>query len=110
MDGQERDSGEMRVAAAVLRLAQNAPEAAVRALAPVLNGSAPLTNAHLWQVHAWLLEAIAHNALGDAGDARRALERALNMARPENLLVPFLLDPAPGLLDRHRRLGTAHAA
>ena len=45
-----------------------------------------------------------------AGAARRALERALNLAKPEGLLFPFLLDPAPGLLDRHRRLGTAHAA
>ncbi len=110
MDEMERDSGEMRVAAAVLRLAQSAPEAAVGALAPVLDGSAPLTNAHLWEVHAWLLEAIARDAVGDTGAARRALERALGLAKQEDLLFPFLLDPAPGLLDRHRRLGTAHAA
>ena len=69
----------------------------------------PLTNAHLWEVQAFLLEAIARDALGDAGAARRALERALDLAKPEGLLFPFLLDPAPGLLERHRRLGTAHA-
>ena len=110
MDGAERDSGEMRIAVAALRLAQDDPEAATVALAPVIEGSVPLTNAHLWEVQAFLLDAIARDALGDAGAARRALERALDVAQPEGLLYPFLADPAPDLLDRHRRLGTAHAA
>jgi LuxR family transcriptional regulator, maltose regulon positive regulatory protein len=105
----ERDSGQMRNAMAVLRLGQDDPEAATVALAPVIDGSMPLVNAHLWVVQAWLLEAIARDALGDAGAARRALERALHLAKPEGLLFPFLLDPAPGLLERHRRTGTAHA-
>jgi len=109
-DAAERDSGEMRIAAAALRLAQDDPQAATAALAPVIDGSVPLTNAHLWAVQAFLLDAIARDALGDAGAARRALERALDLARPEGLLFPFLLDPAPDLLERHRRQGTAHAA
>ncbi len=103
MDGAERDSGEMRIAVAALRLAQDDPEAATVALAPVIEGSVPLTNAHLWEVQAFLLDAIARDALGDAGAARRALERALDVAQPEGLLYPFLADPAPDLLDRHRR-------
>jgi LuxR family transcriptional regulator, maltose regulon positive regulatory protein len=110
MDEAERDSGPMRNAMAVLRLAQDDPNAATAALAPVLDGSVPLVYASLWVVQAWLLEAIARDALGDAAAARRALERALDLATPEGLLFPFLLDPAPGLLDRHRRLGTAHTA
>jgi LuxR family maltose regulon positive regulatory protein len=110
MDGAERDSGEIRIAVAALRLAQDDPEAAMVALAPVIDGSVPLTNAHLWEVQAFLLDAIARDALGDAGAARRALERALDVAKPEGLLYPFLADPAPDLLDRHRRHGTAHAA
>jgi LuxR family maltose regulon positive regulatory protein len=110
MDGTERDSGEIRVAVAVLRLAQDDPEAAMAALAPVVHGSVPLTNAHLWEVQAFLLDAIARDALGDAGAARRALERALHLAKPEGLLFPFLADPAPELLERHRRHGTAHTA
>ena len=69
MDGPERDSGEMRIAVAALRLAQDDPEAAVAALAPVLDGSVPLTNAHLWEVQAFLLDAIARDALGGAGAA-----------------------------------------
>jgi len=93
MDGPERDSGEMRVAVAALRLAQNAPEAATVVLAPIVDGSARLTNAHLWLVHACLLEAMARDALGDGRAARRALERALDLASPERLLFPFLIDP-----------------
>ena len=110
MDGPERDSGEMRNAIAVLRLAQDDPEAATQALAPVIDGSVPLTNAHLWIVQAFLLEAIARDALGDGAAARRALEHALDLAKPEGLLFPFLFDPAPGMLERHRRPGTAHTA
>jgi LuxR family maltose regulon positive regulatory protein len=109
MGAPERDSGQMRNAVAVLRLAQDDPKAATVALAPVIDGSVLLPNAHLWDVQAWLLETIARDALGETAAARRALERALQLARPEGLLFPFLLDPAPGLLDRHRRTGTAHA-
>ena len=49
------------------------------ALAPVLDGSAP---AHwsLWLVEAFLLEAIAQDALGDKAAAGHALERALDLA------------------------------
>jgi LuxR family maltose regulon positive regulatory protein len=109
MDGPERERGEIRIAEASLRLAQGNPKAATAVLAPVIDGSAPLPNAHLWEVHASLLQAIACDALGDAGAAGRALERALDRAEPERLLFPFLLDPAPDLLDRQRRPGTTHA-
>ena len=109
MDGPERERGEIRIAEASLRLAQDDPRAATAVLAPVIDGSAPLQNAHLWEVQASLLQAIACDALGDAGAVRRALERALDLAEPEGLLFPFLIDPAPDLLDRQRRHGTAHA-
>ena len=109
MDRPERESGEIRIAEASLRIAQDDPEAATAVLAPVIDGSAPLQNAHLWDVQAFLLQAIARAALGDAAAARRALEQALDRAEPEGLLFPFLYDPAPDLLDRHRRQGTAHA-
>ena len=110
MDGPDRESGEMRIAEAALRLAQDDPKAAAAVLAPVTSGSVLLEYAHLWTVQAFLLEAIARDALGDAGAAWRALEPALGHAEPESLLFPFLHDPAPALLDRHRREGTAHAA
>jgi LuxR family maltose regulon positive regulatory protein len=47
--------------------------------------------------------------LGDPAAAGRALERALDLAEPDGALSLFLLHPAPGLLERHARHGTAHA-
>jgi LuxR family transcriptional regulator, maltose regulon positive regulatory protein len=61
-------------------------------------------------VQAFLLEAIARDALGDPSAAGRALERALDRAEPDGALLAFLLHPAPGLLERHARQRTAHAA
>ena len=40
---QDRERGEIRIATAALRLAQDDPHAALAALAPVLDGSAPVT-------------------------------------------------------------------
>ena len=105
----DRERGEMRIAAAVLRLAQDDPRAAIAALAPVLDGSAPLVWP-TWLAQAFLLEAIARDALGDPGAADRALERALDLAEPDGALLWFLLHPVPGLLQRHARHRTAHAA
>jgi LuxR family transcriptional regulator, maltose regulon positive regulatory protein len=105
----DRDRGEMRVATAVLRLAQDDPHAATAALAPVLDGSAPVGWRFLL-AEAFLLEAIARDALGDPAAAARALERALDLAEPDGTLLWFLLHPAPGLLERHARERTAHAA
>jgi LuxR family maltose regulon positive regulatory protein len=105
----DRGHGEMRIAAAVLRLAQDDPRAAMAAVAPVLDGSAPVVWP-AWLVEAFLLEAIARDVLGDAGAAGRALERALDLAEPDGALLWFLLHPAPGLLQRHARRRTAHPA
>jgi LuxR family maltose regulon positive regulatory protein len=54
--------------------------------------------------------AIARDALGDPAAAGRALEQALDLAEPDGALLWFLLHPAPGLLERQARQGTAHAA
>jgi LuxR family transcriptional regulator, maltose regulon positive regulatory protein len=107
----ERDRGrrEMRVAAAALRLAQHDPAAATSALASVLDGSAR-GGWRSWLAEAFLLEAIARDALGDAPAAGVALERALDLAEPDGALLWFLLHPAPDLLERHARQRTAHAA
>jgi LuxR family transcriptional regulator, maltose regulon positive regulatory protein len=104
-----RDYGEMRIAAAVLRLAQDDPRAAIAAVAPVLDGSAPVVGS-AWLVEAFLLEAIAREALGDSGAAGRALERALDLAEPNGVLLWFSLHPVAGLLHRHARHRTAHPA
>jgi LuxR family maltose regulon positive regulatory protein len=54
--------------------------------------------------------AIARDAVGDSRAAASALERALDVAEPDGVLMAFLLTPAPGLLERHARQGTAHPA
>jgi LuxR family maltose regulon positive regulatory protein len=104
----DRDRGEVRIATAVLRLAQHDPDAATVALAPVLDGS--VVSWPTWLVQAFLLEAIARDALGDPAAAGRALERALDRAEPAGAVLTFLMHPAPGLLERHARQRTAHAA
>jgi len=109
MDAQERERGELRMALAGLRLAQDDPHSAIAALAPVLDGSAPLVWPG-WHAQPLLLEAIARDALGDEGAAASALERALDVAEPDGVLTAFLLHPAPGLLQRQSRQRTAHPA
>jgi LuxR family transcriptional regulator, maltose regulon positive regulatory protein len=106
---QDRDGGAMRTGLAVLRLAQDNPHAAIAALAPVLDGSAPVPWPG-WLAQALLLEAIARDAVGDPAAAGRALERALDLAEPDGALFWFLLHPAPDLLEWRARHGTAHAA
>ena len=105
----ERGSAEMRTAAAALRLACDDPQAAVAALAPVLDGSVPGVG-EARMVTALLLEARARDALGEAATGSRALERALDIAESNGVLLPFLLDPVPVLLERHRQYRTAHRA
>ena len=110
-DVNERDRGrrEMRIAAAALRLAQHDPGATTTVLAPVLDGSI-MGGWRSWLAEAFLLEAIARDALGDPAAAEHALEHALDLAEPDGALLWFLLHPAPGLLERHARQRTAHAA
>jgi len=103
----DRGHGEMCIAAAVLRLGQDDPCAALAAVAPVLDGSAPVIRS-AWLVEAFLVAAIAQDALGDPGAAGQALERALDLAEPDGVLLWFMLHPVPGLLQRHARNRTAH--
>jgi LuxR family transcriptional regulator, maltose regulon positive regulatory protein len=109
IDDKERETGEMHAALAVLRLAQGDPRAATLALEPILDGSAPLTRrASLSE--AFVLDATARDALGDSATAERALERALDIAESDGAVLPFLLHPVPGLLERHPRHRTVHAS
>ena len=110
LDERQRETAETHIVLAALRLAQNHPQAAADALAPVVDGSLPAGNHGTGLVQAFLLEAITRDALGDAQAAARALERTLELAEPDSVLLPFLLHPAPGLLDRHRCTCPAHAA
>jgi LuxR family transcriptional regulator, maltose regulon positive regulatory protein len=98
---QGRPSGEIRMALAALRISQDDPHAATVALAPVLDGAAPVPPT-TWLAHACVLEAIARDALGDPAAARDAMRRALDVAKPDGALTAFLLHPpARELFDRY---------
>jgi LuxR family transcriptional regulator, maltose regulon positive regulatory protein len=85
-------------------LAQHDPPAA--ALSHLLDGSVP--GRHLvCVVAALLLEAIAYDALGNPDAARNVLERVLDPAERDRMLVPFLIRPASPLSERHAEYRTA---
>jgi LuxR family maltose regulon positive regulatory protein len=99
----------MRIAEATLRLACDDPQGAADVLGPVLDGSVPGVR-QVWLVTALLLEARSRDALGDPALAGCVLERALDITESSGILLPFLLDPVPALLERHRQGRTAHPA
>jgi LuxR family transcriptional regulator, maltose regulon positive regulatory protein len=107
---QGQASGEIRMALAALRIAQGDPHAATVALAPVLTGAAPVPPT-VWLAHAYLLEAMARDALGDPAAAGDAMRRALALAGPEGALTAFLFHPpARELFDRYALGRGEHAA
>jgi LuxR family maltose regulon positive regulatory protein len=110
LDDTCRDAAEIRIVTAARAVDEGRPEAAVAALAPIVDPRALDGVQERWMIQALLLEAIARDALGDSGAVGRALELALNLAEPEGMLLPFLLFPAPELLERHATSRTAHAA
>jgi LuxR family maltose regulon positive regulatory protein len=105
----DRERVEIRIATAALRLAQDDPHAATIVLAPVLEVSAPVDR-RIPLAQAFLVEAIARDALGEASAAETAFERALDLAEPNGTSSLFLLYPAPGLLGRLAGHRTAHAS
>jgi LuxR family maltose regulon positive regulatory protein len=107
LDETVRNTGDIRIVAAALHLAQNDPEGAQAEIAPVIDGSAPMTWA-MWSISAYLLDAIARDGQHDVEGAHRALELALDKADPNDALLPFLLYPAPDLLRLHARRRTSH--
>jgi LuxR family maltose regulon positive regulatory protein len=101
--------GEPRAALAALRLAEGDQKAAIEALAPVLDGTAPVVRAGT-VIEALMLDALARDELGDHVAAERDIERALDVAEPDSLVFPFVVVPARALLERYPRHRTAHAA
>jgi len=109
LDDDVRATAQMRMVLVALRLAHDDPEGAVAALEPIFADGSPIVSPPR-EILALLLKASAEDALGDAGASSRALERALDVAEPHGLLIPFLLHPAPALLERHARLRTTHSS
>ena len=111
MDEEVRETSQMRVVLAALRLARDDPEAAVDILAPLLEATRPRSRR----------PSVGNPGVAAGGDrARRASaiparRRARSSARstlaePDGLLLPFLLYPtaellrAPGATSDHSRL------
>ena len=109
LDARDRETAQIRTALAALRLAQDDPQATTAALGPVLRGATAAVSLRPWVTQAFLLEATARDRLGDWDAAERATEHALALAQADGMLVPFLLHPAPGLLQRHARHCRSHA-
>ncbi|WP_280878934.1 LuxR C-terminal-related transcriptional regulator [Streptomyces pseudovenezuelae] len=108
LDDRQAAAGEIRNAAAVIRLAEKDPIGARRELRSVLDGTAPV-NSLLTPIEAHLLDALAWRELGDDRAVEAAVERALHLAEPDRMILPFATTGAWELLDalQHR---TSHAA
>jgi LuxR family transcriptional regulator, maltose regulon positive regulatory protein len=102
-------AGEIRNAAAAIRLAEHDPAGARRELEAVLDGSAPV-NPSLTLIEAHLLDALALQDLGDERAARVAVEGALHLAEPDRVILPFAMTGAWELLAALPLQVTAHAA
>jgi LuxR family transcriptional regulator, maltose regulon positive regulatory protein len=109
LDEQEAKSGEVRNADAVICLAEGQPAAALSALGSVLDGTAPVLG-YTTVIEAHLLAGLAHRELGDQRAANQAAERALGLAEPDRLVLPFVTTGAQELLEALPRHTTAHAA
>ncbi len=102
-------SGEIRNAQAVLCLAEGDLAGALGAVRHVLDGTAPVVG-YVTVVEAQLLAAFAHRELGDKRAANQAVERALALAEPDGLVLPFTMTGSQELLEALPRHETAHAA
>jgi LuxR family maltose regulon positive regulatory protein len=81
----------------------------VEALAPVIERRAPVLHAPWAAIEASLLDAAAYHELGDRHSAEGSIERALELAEPEGIILPFALASVPEMLERQRGHRTAHA-
>ncbi|TCO19667.1 LuxR family maltose regulon positive regulatory protein [Kribbella steppae] len=109
VDDHLASTGELRNAVAVLHLAEQQPAEARAELRSVLDGTAP-RNPVLTLIEANLLDALAARALGDDESARASAERALHLAEPDRILLPFVMTGAAPLLAGLPTHGTTHAA
>jgi LuxR family transcriptional regulator, maltose regulon positive regulatory protein len=106
---QRAEPGEIRNARAVIFLAEGDPAGALAALADVLGGTAPVIG-YVTVVETHLLAGLAHRQLGDQRAANQAAERALALAEPDRLVLPFAMTGSAELLKALPRHETAHAA
>ncbi len=109
MSEPERDNGEIREVRATLALAEDDPQTAVDVLAPALDGHAEVHHV-LVVIRSCILDALARDRLDESSAAEAALERALDLAEADSLILPFVHHPCRELLEQHPRHRTAHGA
>jgi LuxR family maltose regulon positive regulatory protein len=109
LPGQQASAGEIRNAAAVISLAGGAPARALAEAQAVIDGSAPVIG-FMTVIESQLLAGLAHRDLGDQRAAAQAAERALALAEPDRVVLPFAMTGARDLLGAIPRHETAHAA
>ena len=109
LSSEERDRAEMRLAAAAVHLGEGDPEHALAVLRPAIERSAPTIHPRTASMDALLFAAAAHNDMGDIRAVEESLERALDIANADGLILPFAMAPVRPLLERHPRHKTAHA-
>ncbi|HWG22604.1 AAA family ATPase [Actinospica sp.] len=109
LDTTQTATGEIRNAAALICLAEGAPADARRELRTVLDGTAPI-HSERTRLEATLLEALACRDLGDQHAARDAVGRALDLAEPDRLILPFAMTGGWELLKDLPSHRTSHAA
>jgi LuxR family maltose regulon positive regulatory protein len=109
MAGEQVDLAGVRIAKGAIHLAEGDPERAVEVLVPVIERHERAIKASWGAIDASLLGALALDELGQRASAEASIERALEMAEPEGVLLPFVLFPVGELLERHPRHRTAHA-
>jgi LuxR family maltose regulon positive regulatory protein len=93
-----------------LRLADDDPQGATDAVAPVIAGTAFAYHVNM-QIEGLLLDAIARHRLGEPDAAEQSLERALAIAEPQGRVM--ILATTAGvseILEAHPLHRTAHAA
>ncbi len=95
LDDERAGSGEMRNARAVICLAEGDPAGALAAVRDVLDGTAPVIG-DVTVIEAHLLAGLAHRELGDQRAANQAAERALALAEPDRLILPFAMTGSAG--------------
>jgi LuxR family maltose regulon positive regulatory protein len=103
----ERHSAEIRVGEAAVHLAEHRPEQALEVLATMIESGEDTCQLRTAFVEGPLFEAVAQDQLGDRA-AEGSIERALELAEPEGIVLPFALAPVRNLLERHPRHRTAH--
>jgi LuxR family transcriptional regulator, maltose regulon positive regulatory protein len=102
----ERTSGHLREVFAGPRSAQHELQATTAALTPLLDGSVPWVH-RIWVAAAFLLGVISRD---DPDAVGPALERALDLAEADQVLLPLLASPASGWPERQDRHPAAPAA